>query len=79
VRDDALVVLGLVTTKTPRRETVSELVERVRQASTFVPLERLAVGTQCGFATSIVGNAISVEDEAAKLRVLAETAGEVWP
>ena len=78
VPEDKLVVLGLVTTKTARRETVAELASRIREAARFVPLERLAVSPQCGFATSVVGNALTEEDEAAKLRTIAETAGEVW-
>ncbi len=78
VPDDKLVVLGLVTTKTARRETVDELAERIREAARFVPLERLALSPQCGFATSVVGNALSVEDERAKLRTIAETAATVW-
>ena len=78
VPDDKLVVLGLVTTKTARRETVEELAGRIREAAQFVPLERLALSPQCGFATSVVGNALSVEDERAKLRTIAETAAEVW-
>jgi methionine synthase II (cobalamin-independent) len=76
--EDKTAVLGLVTTKTARRETVAELVERIRAASDFVPLERLALSPQCGFATSIVGNAVTVEDERAKLRTVAETARAVW-
>ena len=78
VPDGKLVVLGLVTTKTPRRETVDELVDRVREAATFVPLERLALSPQCGFATSVVGNALSSEDQRAKLRTIVETASAVW-
>ena len=74
-----IVVLGLVTTKTGRRETADELEARVREAGRFVPLERLALGTQCGFSTSIVGNAVTVEDEEAKLRAISETAARVWP
>jgi len=76
--EDAICVLGLVTTKTPRRESVDELVGRIREAARFVPLERLALSPQCGFATSIVGNALSVEDERAKLATIAETAAVVW-
>lgn len=78
VRDDQMVVLGLVTTKTARRETVAELRGRIAEASRIVPLERLALGTQCGFATSVGGNAISEEDEREKLMVIAETAAAVW-
>ena len=78
VPEDKLVVLGLVTTKTARRETVAELAARIREAARVVPLERLALSPQCGFATSVLGNALTVEDEAAKLRTIAETADEVW-
>jgi len=78
VPDDKLVVLGLVTTKSPRRETVEELEERVREAARFVPLERLALSPQCGFATSVLGNALSRADEEAKLRTIARTAVRVW-
>ena len=78
VPDDKLVVLGLVTTKTSRRETVEELVDRIREAATFFPLERLALSPQCGFATSVLGNALSIGDERAKLRSIVETAAAVW-
>lgn len=78
VRDDAIVVLGLVTTKGPRRESEEELEARIREAARIVPLHRLAVGTQCGFATSVVGNALTVADERAKLELLARTAERVW-
>jgi 5-methyltetrahydropteroyltriglutamate--homocysteine methyltransferase len=77
-REDAVCVLGLVTTKTPRRETVAELAARIGEAARVVPLERLALSPQCGFATSVVGNAVSVDDERAKLKTIAETAAEVW-
>jgi 5-methyltetrahydropteroyltriglutamate--homocysteine methyltransferase len=78
VRDDAMVILGLVTTKTPRRETPRELEARIREAGNVVGLERLGIGTQCGFSTSVVGNAISVEDEQRKLGVINQTAREIW-
>ncbi len=78
VPEDKTAVLGLVTTKTARRETVADLSARIREASAFVPLERLALSPQCGFATSIEGNAITVQDERYKLRTIAETAEAVW-
>jgi 5-methyltetrahydropteroyltriglutamate--homocysteine methyltransferase len=78
VPEDKVVVLGLVTTKSDRRETVDELVGRVREASAFMPLERLAVSPQCGFATSILGNALTVEDERAKLATLVRAAELAW-
>jgi 5-methyltetrahydropteroyltriglutamate--homocysteine methyltransferase len=79
VPEGKVAVLGLVTTKSRRRETPAELAGRLREASRFVPLERLALSPQCGFATSVLGNALTVEDERAKLRTIAETAEVVWP
>jgi 5-methyltetrahydropteroyltriglutamate--homocysteine methyltransferase len=79
VPKEKTVVLGLVTTKTGRkRETVEELEARVREATKYVPIERLAVSPQCGFSTSVVGNEISPEDELHKLRTLVETAERIW-
>jgi 5-methyltetrahydropteroyltriglutamate--homocysteine methyltransferase len=78
VPEDKTAVLGLVTTKSARLETVDELSGRIREAARFVPLERLALSPQCGFATSVLGNALTIEDERAKLRRLAETAEAVW-
>lgn len=78
VPGDKMVVLGLVTTKTPRRETPTELKRRIEEASVLVPLERLALSPQCGFATSVIGNRITIEDQKRKLRVICETAREVW-
>ena len=79
VPDDKTVVLGLVTTKTGRIETVEELSARIRDASRFLPLERLALSPQCGFATSIGGNEITLEQERTKLQTIVETAANVWP
>ena len=76
--EDKVAVLGLVTTKTARRETVAELAARIEEASAFCPLERLALSPQCGFATSILGNSLSVDDQRAKLATIAETARHVW-
>lgn len=78
VPDDKMVVLGLVTTKNPRLETRDELKARLKQAGEYFALDRLAISPQCGFSTSVVGNAITTADQAAKLRLLVETAAEVW-
>ena len=78
VPEGKVAVLGLVTTKTGRRETVDELAARIEEASAFCPLEQLALSPQCGFATSIIGNALTVEDQQVKLRTIAETAAVVW-
>ncbi len=78
VPDEKTVVLGLVSTKRPDLETVDELAARIDEASRYVPLDRLAISPQCGFSTSIVGNALSIDDQRAKLEVLCETARRVW-
>lgn len=78
VPEDKQVVLGLVTTKTGRLEDRDALLGRVREAAAYVPLERLAVSTQCGFGTSVVGNALSFEEQEAKLRLVSEVARTVW-
>jgi 5-methyltetrahydropteroyltriglutamate--homocysteine methyltransferase len=78
VPDDKQVILGLVTTKGPRPETPEELEARVREAAGLIDLERLGIGTQCGFSTSVVGNALSVEDERRKLAVISATAARIW-
>lgn len=78
VPDDKMVVLGLVTTKRPDLETPEELSRSIREAARYLPLERLALSPQCGFSTSIVGNRISVEDEKRKLRLICETAEQIW-
>jgi len=73
-----VVVLGLVTTKTSRLETRGQLTERIGEAARYVPLERLALSPQCGFASSILGNHISPEDQKRKLKLVAATARSVW-
>jgi methionine synthase II (cobalamin-independent) len=78
VPDDKLVVLGLVTTKSARLEDGAELERRVREAAQRTGLERLALGTQCGFSTSVVGNALGIEDQFAKLALIARTAARIW-
>ena len=78
VPDDKMVVLGVVTTKTPQLERADVLKARVREAAQHVDLERLAISPQCGFATSILGNALTEKDEMAKLQLIANTAAEIW-
>ena len=78
VAEQTTCVLGLLTTKSARRETVDELSARIREAARIVPLERLALSPQCGFATSVLGNALTVEDERMKLRTAVETARAIW-
>lgn len=78
VPEDREVVLGLVTTKKPQLERKDDLKRRIEEASQFVPLERLALSPQCGFASTEEGNLLTADDQAAKLRLVAETAREVW-
>ncbi len=78
VPEDRTVVLGLVTTKKPRLEGRDELKRRIEEASKFVSMERLALSPQCGFASTEEGNLITPADQEAKLRLVAETAREVW-
>ncbi len=78
VPEDKIAVLGLVTTKSPKQENVDMLRNRVLQASQFCPLERLAISPQCGFATSVEGNDLSIDDQKLKLRTLVDTASQIW-
>ena len=78
VPTDRSVVLGLVTTKRSRLESVDDLARRIEAASRYVPLERLAVSPQCGFATSVLGNALTIDAERAKLALVAAVARQVW-
>ena len=71
-------VLGLVTTKKPRLESASEIRERIQEATKYIPLERLALSPQCGFASTMEGNRISFEDQRHKLELVASVAQEVW-
>ncbi len=73
-----IVVLGLVSTKVPETPTVDELRRRIDEAARYVPLEQLALSPQCGFASSVVGNLISADDQRRKLEVVVETARKVW-
>jgi methionine synthase II (cobalamin-independent) len=72
------VVLGLLTTKEGDLEDAALIEQRIREASQYVPLERLALSTQCGFASAGAGNPLSTEQQAAKLRRVVEVARKVW-
>ena len=78
VPDDKHVVLGLVGTKTPETPAVSELLERLEDAATIVPMDRLAISTQCGFSTSIVGNRITFDEQQRKLERVVAAARRFW-
>ncbi|MGH9065254.1 MAG: 5-methyltetrahydropteroyltriglutamate--homocysteine S-methyltransferase [Acidimicrobiales bacterium] len=72
------VVLGLVTTKRGRLEGKDDLKRRIDEASRFVPLDQLCLSPQCGFSSTVEGNALTFDEQVAKLRLVVETAREVW-
>lgn len=78
VPDDRVVVLGLLTTKKPHLESADELRQRIAEAARVIPLERLALSPQCGFASTMEGNHLSLEDQRRKLELVANVAREVW-
>jgi 5-methyltetrahydropteroyltriglutamate--homocysteine methyltransferase len=72
------VVLGLVTTKRGELESKDQLKRRIEEASRFVPLEQLCLSPQCGFSSTVEGNLLTYDEQVAKLRLIVETAQEVW-
>jgi 5-methyltetrahydropteroyltriglutamate--homocysteine methyltransferase len=76
--EDRSVVLGLVTTKKPHLESGDELVRRIEEASRYIPLDRLALSPQCGFASTMEGNRVLPEDQRRKLELVARVARAVW-
>ena len=73
-----IVVLGLVTTKSSELETKDELKRRIDEAAKHVPLDQLCLSPQCGFSSTVHGNEIMRESQAAKVRLVVDTAREVW-
>ena len=73
-----MVVLGLVTTKRGELESKDALKRRIDEAAKYLPLDQLCLSPQCGFSSSVEGNVLTPEEQAAKLRLVVETAGEVW-
>ena len=78
VPEGKVVVLGLVTTKRGELEDKDELKRRIDEASKFVPLEQLCLSPQCGFSSTVEGNLVTHDQQVAKLRLIVETAQEVW-
>ncbi len=78
VSDDKKVVLGLITTKTPELEDKEKVIARIREAAEYVPLDRLCLSPQCGFASCEIGNKLTEEEQWAKLKLVKEIAEEVW-
>jgi len=73
-----VVVLGLISTKVPELEAVDDLKCRIDEAAKHLPLEQLAISPQCGFASDVVGNLLSEDDQKRKLERVVETARQVW-
>ena len=78
VPEDRTVVLGLVSSKKPRLESRDELLARIEEAARIIPLERLALSPQCGFASTHEGNRMTADEQRQKLELVAQTAKEVW-
>lgn len=78
VSGDKKVVLGLITTKSPKLEDKQEVINRIHEAAKYVPLERLYLSPQCGFASCEIGNKLTEKQQWAKLVLVKEIAQEVW-
>jgi 5-methyltetrahydropteroyltriglutamate--homocysteine methyltransferase len=78
VPDEKFVVLGLVTSKKPQLESKQWLQQRIAEAARYLPMERLGLSPQCGFASSIIGNKITADDQRKKLELVVKTAQEIW-
>ena len=78
VSEDKKVVLGLVTTKSPELEDKETVIKRIHEAVKYIPLERLCLSPQCGFASCEIGNKLTEEEQWAKLKLVKEIAEEVW-
>ena len=72
------VVLGLISSKTSALESLDMLKRRTDEATRYIDLDRLAVGPQCGFASTVAGNPLTEEDERAKLALVVKAATEIW-
>ena len=78
VSEDKKVVLGLITTKSPELEDKETVIKRIHEAAKYIPLERLCLSPQCGFASCEIGNKLTEEEQWAKLKLVKEIAEEVW-
>jgi 5-methyltetrahydropteroyltriglutamate--homocysteine methyltransferase len=73
-----MVVLGLVTTKRPALESKDDLKRRIDEAAKYVPLDQICLSGQCGFSSTSEGNALTADEQRAKLELIVETAHDVW-
>ena len=78
VSSDKQVVLGLITTKSPKLESKEAVIARINEAAKYIPIERLCLSPQCGFASCEIGNKLTEDEQWAKLKLVKEIAEEVW-
>ena len=78
VSEDKKVVLGLITTKSPKLEDKETVIRRIHEAAKYIPLDRLCLSPQCGFASCEIGNKLTEEEQWVKLKLIKEIAEEVW-
>ena len=78
VSENKKVVLGLITTKSPVLEDKEKVIARIYEAAKYVPLDRLCLSPQCGFASCEIGNKLTEDEQWAKLKLVKEIAEEVW-
>ena len=78
VNGDKKVVLGLITTKSPKLENKAGVIARIKEAQKYISLDRLCLSPQCGFASCEIGNKLTEEEQWAKLQLVKEIAEEVW-
>ena len=75
---DKEVVLGLITTKEGQLEAEGDLLRRIDEAARYVEMERLAISPQCGFASAMLGNLLSMDDQRRKLELVSDVARKAW-
>jgi 5-methyltetrahydropteroyltriglutamate--homocysteine methyltransferase len=73
-----MIVLGLISSKEPTLESVDQLRRRIDEAAKYVPIENLAIAPQCGFASTMLGNLLTWDEQRKKLELVVETARKVW-
>ena len=78
VTEDKFVVLGLITSKKPELESNRWLTRRIAEASRYIAKDRLGLSPQCGFASSVIGNRIGLEEQERKLALVVKTAEALW-
>jgi 5-methyltetrahydropteroyltriglutamate--homocysteine methyltransferase len=78
VPKDKMIVLGLISSKEPALEPLDQLRRRIDEAARYVPLDRLAIAPQCGFASTMLGNLLTWDEQRRKLELVVETAAKVW-